>query len=202
MNAIIHKDQLAAFQSWKPETFETPHRTGLSGHLPTAERVERVYQEATEQGYHAGFAEGVAAGREHAARIAALVKGVEAELATLDQGVAEDLLQLALGIARQVVTTALAVKPELLIPLVREAVQNLPYAGSAANLLLNPDDAALIKSALGEQLAQGGMKIIEDRAIARGGCRIESAGSTIDAALSTRWQRVLEAMGADPAWLG
>jgi len=35
----------------------------------------------------------------------------------------------------------------------------------------------------------------------RGGCRIESANSEIDATLDVRWKRIVAALGRDDAWL-
>jgi flagellar assembly protein FliH len=199
--AAITRDEDAALQRWQPDTFEASPRAQRQTNLPTAESVERVYQQATEQGFQAGYTEGLAAAREHGARMAALLSGLQGEFTALDQNIAEQLLQLALTVAKQVLTTALNVRPELIIPLVKEAVQSLAASGAPASLSLNPEDAALVREALGEHLQHGAVKIIEDRGMARGGCRLHSAGSTIDAAVETRWQRVVEAIGADAAWL-
>jgi flagellar assembly protein FliH len=197
----ITRDQEAALKRWQPDTFAASAQAQRKTNLPTAESVERVYQQATEQGYQAGYTEGYAAAREHGARIAGVLAGLTGEFAVLDQHIAEQLLQLALSVANQVLTTALAVKPELIVPLVREAVQSLAASGAPASLNLNPEDAALVKDALGEHLQHGGVRILEDKSIARGGCRLHSAGSTIDAAIDTRWRRVVEAIGTDTAWL-
>jgi flagellar assembly protein FliH len=201
MSSTITKDQVNALKRWTPDSFEAPHRVMMPGQLPTAERVEQIYQQATEQGYQAGYTLGFAAARDQGERMAALVTDLRNEFTELDQAVAQDLLQLALAIANQVLTTALAVKPELIVPLIREAVQGLAHSGAPASLTLNPHDAELVRETMGEYLQHGGVKVIEDKALARGGCRLHSAGSTIDAAVETRWKRVVEAIGTDTAWL-
>ena len=35
----------------------------------------------------------------------------------------------------------------------------------------------------------------------RGGCRVETANSQIDASLATRWKRVVSSIGQDNSWL-
>ncbi len=201
MNTPITKDQASQLKRWQLDSFEAPRGVPRRTDLPTAESVERVYQQATEQGYQAGYTEGYAAAREQGNRMAVLLNGLEGEFTALDQNIAHDLLQLALAVAGQVLTTALAVKPELIIPLVKEAVQSLAHSGAPASLTLNPEDAVLVREALGEHLQHGAVKILEDKTLERGGCRLHSAGSTIDAAIETRWQRVVEAIGSDTAWL-
>jgi flagellar assembly protein FliH len=205
MSASITKDQQSELRSWQLNTFEAPPRTLQPTNLPTAERVERVYQQATEQGYQTGYTEGYAKARDCGERLGAVLANLQGELSALDQTVAEDLLRLALTIAGQVLTTALEVKPELIIPLVREAVQSLAHSGAPATLTVNPADAVLVREALSEHLQHGGVKVLEDKTLARGGCRLHSAGSTIDAAVGTRWQRVVESIGSqlanEAAWL-
>jgi len=50
-------------------------------------------------------------------------------------------------------------------------------------------------------LSHSGWKILEDTRMARGGCRVETANSQIDATLPSRWQRVLAAIGQEGSWL-
>ena len=201
MTAQITKDTEEALERWKLRHFEAPPRHLQPTSLPTAERVERVYQQATEQGYQAGYTEGFAKAREAGERVAQLVTKLEREVGSLDQTIAENLLHLALTVARQVLTTALDVKPELIVPLAREAVQGLAHSGAPATLTLHPDDAALVREAIGEHLEHSAVRILEDKALTRGGCVLHSAGSTIDASVETRWKRVIESIGADPGWV-
>ena len=63
------------------------------------------------------------------------------------------------------------------------------------------DDATLLRTSMGEQLLQTGWKVFEDNQIERGGCRVETAHSQIDATLPKRWQRIVASIGQDNAWL-
>ncbi len=181
--------------------------------LPTADEIERMHIEAHEQGYAAGHAEGYAAGlaaghneglvsaQASAAKIDALMGSLQQSLATLDQQVANRLLATAVEIASQVLRQSLRVKPELLLPVVREAVATLYPHGGHPTLFAHPDDAALIRTHLGEQLAHSNWRIIDDATLSVGGCRVEVGASEVDATFETRWQRVIEAIGIGPEWL-
>lgn len=79
----------------------------------------------------------------------------------------------------------------------REALQQFPQ--NNAMIHLHPDDTALIREYLGEQVAHMGHRLIEDDAISRGGCLIEASGSELDATVETRWKRILSNLGRDDA---
>jgi len=169
--------------------------------LPTAADIERMHVEAHEQGYAAGYAEGIASARASAAQIDALMTSLQQSLNDLDQHVAEQLLATAVEIASQMLRQSLRVKPELLLPVVREAIATLyPHTGHPV-LFAHPDDAALIRTQLGEQLAHNNWRIIDDATLSAGGCRVEVGSSEIDATLETRWRRVIDAIGISPEWL-
>ena len=169
--------------------------------LPTAAEIERIHDEAHAQGYSAGYAEGMAGARENAERIEAMLASLDDAVGNLEQQVADQLLATALEIARQVLRQSLAVKPELILPVVREAVAALHLESGRPALLLNPGDAALIRAQLGESLAHNNWRIIDDPAMTPGGCRVELGESEVDASMETRWKSIVETLGAKSDWL-
>lgn len=219
MSGFIPKEKLTAYQRWElaafdeaekaaaeaaaavPETAPAMGEAAAAVALPTAEEVERIHREAHEAGYAAGYEEGAVAARDEAQQLAALGERLRGDLQTIDQDVSEQLLALAVEIAGQVLRQSLQVRPELLLPVVREAVASLSLHHGHPALFLNPADAELVRRHLGEQLAHNGWRIIEDGDIAAGGCRIEAGASEVDATLQTRWRRVLEAIGTSAEWL-
>jgi flagellar assembly protein FliH len=186
--------------------------------LPTAEEVERIYQQARDEGYAAGrkegydagyaegqtagYAEGKARGDQEAARLTALGVSFAAALDSLEQQMAGDLLSLALTMTKQMLRETLRIKPEALLPAVQEAMGGLlPNAGHPT-LTLHPDDAALVREHLASDLAQLPWRIVEDGKMERGGCRVESDSGEVDATLESRWKSLNEALGRDDNWNG
>jgi flagellar assembly protein FliH len=181
--------------------------------LPTAADIERMHDEARKLGYAEGYAEGQSAGYTagHAeglaeaqgvtARIAEILGSLEQAVGGVEQQVAGELLDTAVEIAGRVLCQSLKVKPELLLPIVREAVDALPLGSGHPMLLAHPDDAALIRAHLGDQLAHNGWQIVDDPSLTRGGCRVELGASEVDATLETRWKRVLDSIGISRDWL-
>ncbi len=213
MSGFIPKEKLTAYQRWELAAFDEAEQAAASAEatappedepaiaLPTAEEIERIHGEAQASGYAAGLEEGRAEARAEAARIAALHDHLRSQLQEMDQVISEQLLAVAIEIAGQVLRKSLRVKPELLLPAVREAITTLPLHHGHPTLFLNPDDASLIRQHMGDQLNHNGWRIFEDVTIDRGGCRIESGASEVDATLQTRWRRVLDAIGTQADWL-
>lgn len=201
-SSIIPKEQLSAYQRWKLNSFDgvAPDKNPAVV-LPTVEQIERIHQQAREEGHAAGYREGKDQVQTEAERLQMLVKNLDQELQHFDQQVAQDLLTLSLDVARQMLCQALRVRPEFVLTVVQDAIACLPHFNQHAHLVLHPEDATLVRSRLGEQLSHSGWKILEDTRMARGGCRVETANSQIDATLPSRWQRVLAAIGQEGKWL-
>lgn len=170
--------------------------------LPTAADVERIHNEAYEQGYAAGVEEGAAAGQASAARMAELLGQLQSAVDAIDQHIADRLLDTAVEIAAQVVRQSLRIKPELLLPVVREAIHALRTDDASTLVLLaHPDDAALIRKHMGEQLTRSNWQIVDDDTLTPGGCKVELGIAEVDATLQTRWKRTIEAIGVRRDWL-
>jgi flagellar assembly protein FliH len=174
--------------------------------LPTAAEIERIHQQAHDDGFERGKAEGyqagLAAGRAEALgeakRLAYFVARLDESLGKLESAVADELLALAVSLAREVVRQEVAARPESLLQVVREALAQLPHQHAA--IYLHPEDASLLRSYLGDQLAHAGHRIHEDLKLARGDCVIEAGGTQVDATVAMRWQRVLAGLGLDTPW--
>jgi flagellar assembly protein FliH len=185
--------------------------------LPTAEELEAIrasaYDEGHAEGMEAGQAEGHAAGYEEGLALGRAAAAEELEhlrqLATsfgaavteADDAISNDVLELALHLARGMVRTAFDVKPDLILPVVREAIDYLPNLQQPALLMLHPEDALIVRSGIGHELDKSGWRIVEDESIARGGCRVDTASNQIDAQIASRWQRLTHALGKNIEWL-
>jgi flagellar assembly protein FliH len=182
------------------------------------EELEAIREAARQQGYaegheaglatgHAsGYEDGLALGRAEAAAELTHLQGIAVEFGNAvtqaDEAIAADVLELALHLAKSMVRTAFEVRPELILPVVREAVDYLPTLQQPALLVLNPEDALIVRDSLGHELEKTGWRIVEDGNVARGGCRIDTASNQIDAQIASRWQRLAHALGRNVEWLG
>lgn len=208
MSSCIISD--VACKPWEMASFEsTPHPVKHSDYpdlsLPTIEQISAIQEQAREEGYQAGRAEGYAAGAQDAAREAARLGGIAeafaSELGRADEAISQQVVDLSLDFARAILKTALAVQPELILPIVKEAVRYLPGVQKATLLYLHPEDAVLVRDKMGDHLDKLGWLLTDDAELERGSCRVETANNQIDAALSTRWQRLAAALGKDSSWL-
>jgi len=190
--------------------------------LPSVEELEAMREAARQEGFaqgleegraqghgegHAqGYAEGAEAGQREAAAELEQMRQVAASfgdaIAQADETISRDVLELALRLARGMVRTGFDVRPELILSVVRDAIDQLPVLQQPAVLTLHPQDAELVRHGMAEELSKGGWRIIENGSIARGGCRVETATNQIDAQAAARWNRLTHALGANVGWLG
>ena len=190
--------------------------------LPSVEEIEAMREAARQEGYlqglqegrEQGYAEGRAQGYADGAEAGQIESAAELEnmrsvaatfgdaVAAADETIAADVLELALRLARGMVRTAFDVRPELIVPVVREAIGYLPVLQQPALLSLHPEDALIVRQGMADELTKGGWRIIEDASIARGGCKVETASNQIDAQAQARWHRLTHALGANVEWMG
>lgn len=222
------KELQSAYQRWEMASFGDNRPSTLARNAPppaaaappppelippTEEEIAAIRAAAHEDGEaigfeagsNAGYIDGLERGRAEAAEELAHLRTISSTfakaLADADEVIANDVLDLALQLARGMLRAALPVKPELMLPIVRDAIAYLPIVQQPAVLMLNPMDVDLVRSAMGEDIDKGGWRVIEDASIERGGCKIDTASNQIDAQCESRWLRLNQALAKDVDWL-
>lgn len=219
---VIPKEQLTAYQRWElgglesgqsPSAQATPvperQEEAVAVALPTAEQLERIHQQAWQEGYRLGREEGHKAGYEtgiqdarvYLERLRLLAEAMDADRLRQDEQLAREVLELALSIAQQVVRTSLKVKPMLMLTAVREAMANLPALTGHTRLVVHPEHAPFVRECLANEYAHLAWKVVEDPALEAGGFRVENAHSEMNASMEVRWRDIVTALGADASWL-
>jgi flagellar assembly protein FliH len=212
---LVPKEQLSAYQRWEMASFEEKQTTSVQIvappliALPTADDVATVLENARLEGYAAGLEEGRVTGlaetkialKEALLPLQELAESFNEALRTADEAIAQDALDLALDLAKAMLKNALSVQPELILPIVKEAIHYLPSLKQPAILTLHPADAAIVIEQIGEDLTKSGWRIAGDMQVERGGCRVETASNQIDASATTRWLRIAESLGKQSDWL-
>lgn len=223
MSRVIPKEQLTAYQRWElgsfdsasvePEPVETPPppepEPVLSVPLPTAEDIERIQQEAWQEGHdlgfkegrEAGYKEGFASGEADVERLRQLADAFAVENLRQDEAISREVLDLALQVARQILRATLQAKPEGILDVVREALQSLPTLSGHHKIVAHPDDVPIVNDWLAREYSHLPWKVVEDAKLSRGGFRIESAHSELDATLETRWREIVSCLGSDTQWM-
>ena len=65
---------------------------------------------------------------------------------------------------------------------------------------VNPSDYPLVQEGAGEELRAREAQLLPDPDVPRGGCRVDSDISSVDASLASRWQQAAAAMGQASLW--
>ncbi|MBB3225594.1 flagellar assembly protein FliH [Luteibacter sp. Sphag1AF] len=205
LTSILARERVEQYERWefpvvdgidaapandpKVEVDEGPHR-------PTVAEIEAIERQAREEGFNAGLAEGRAtAHRElqaQVARLEALYAAATRPLADLDADVAADLAQLATVIAERVLGYEIATAPERIVDVVRQSVDTLPAGTRHLKIHLHPLDAAIVRDH--RSAADHEWVVVEDPALQRGDCRLESESSRLDARVRTRLAAVIDAV--------
>jgi flagellar assembly protein FliH len=156
-----------------------------------------VEREAWEKGYAEGREAAVATVRQEqqaasleldrrVQNLAAILDFMSKPIAALDKEVQRQLVLLAGAIARQIVRRELKTSPDEIVAVIRDAVALLPLNAREVRVHLNPEDAKLVRSRLAEASGERAWTIAEDPIISRGGCRVSSESSSVDAQLEQR----------------
>jgi flagellar assembly protein FliH len=224
LSSIIPKEQMTAFERWELASFD-PHPGDKIDTKTMFADLDNLRQKARDEGHteghDAGYAKGHATGystgyttgydeayaagiqqaRTESAQINTLLQNLEDALHQVDEHLAQSLLDLSLEIAHKMTGEYLRVNPEIIAKIVSEAINTLPHFNQNAHLILHPEDAILLEKQIGEQLSHAGWKIFPDARINRGGCRVETANSHVDATIELRWKRIVDSIGQDKSWL-
>jgi len=194
----------ARAQAWVPPEVSGP----VMGRGRRVDDLDAIGREAWEAGFAAGREAGAAAAlKEQQARLAELERRVQRlgtildfmarPLQELDAQVERQLGLLAGAIARQVVRREIRMEPGQIVAVIRETVALLPAATRDVRVHLHPDDAALVRERLREPGADAAWSIVEDPVLSRGGCRVTTENSTIDARVEQRLGSAIAAVLGD-----
>ena len=193
-------NQATAFEQWEVVELAASAKGTTPAEDAEAE-LARLREAARAEGYAEGMTAGRVEGEQACSRIKQLVDSFGNTLDNFDFRLADMVLELALDVARQVVAGELAAHPERILDVVNLALKQMAETSREARLLLNPEDAALVRPHLEQVLDKNRLRIVEDVRIVRGGCLIETSQGDLDATLPARWRAVVQVLGSNRNWL-
>lgn len=202
MSAVLNRDNLVAFQRWLPPEMGAQVAEPAPAEpvmQPTVRDLEALEQQAREEGFAAGHAEGMAAARDlmnsRMAKLDALLESAARPLHAMDELVELELARLAMTVARQVLAHELRTAPDLVVEAVRQAALALPAATGNLRVRLHAEDLALLRSL---DAAEEHWQLLADPTLQRGDCMLETDRSRLDARVETRLAAVVDAvLGAE-----
>ena len=178
--------------------------------------LQQAAQEAREQAFAEGYAHGHETGakevrdaleattiqhnNELAERMAQVLKTMAEDLLDKEQDMARQILELSCEIARQVVRQEIRTNPQMLRPVIGEALEMIVDDGLPASVHMNPDDLARMHDALKETLGENAPDFVGDASIAPGGCIVHTPSTTVNASVEKRWARAVGNLGLSIEW--
>jgi flagellar assembly protein FliH len=170
--------------------------------------LDAIEREAWDKGFGAGREAGITAARreqqtqldqaaQRVQRLGEILDYMARPITELDEEVQRQLALLAVAIARQLVRRELKTNPDEVVAVVRETIALLPMSAREVRVHLHPEDAKLVRERLSEVSAERLWSIAEDPLLSRGGCRVTSENSSVDAQLDKRLGAAVVAMLGD-----
>ena len=184
------------------ERWDVPAIDGSDGRgLVTAGQLQNLQKAAYDEAYEAGLEAGRKAGEQETmrrvARLDQLLIALARPFDELDDMVEKQLAELSIAVAKQLFRREIQIEPGHVIGVVREAIQLLPATARDITIYLHPADAKLVLESLSPTDGERAWKVVEDPLIDRGGCKVSTENSRIDAQAETRFRAVISAITGD-----
>jgi flagellar assembly protein FliH len=186
---------------WQLPTVEGPIISRRTDQTVNSDPYERANQS---RGYQAGMAAARAETqaqieqlKSRVSRLDAILKLLSRPLEELDSVVEKQLTLLAVTVGKQILRRELRTDPAQIVAVIRESVARLPVAARDIRVQLHPEDAAVVRENLAATTADRAWTIVEDPALARGGCLVRTDSSQIDARIDSRVNAIVAAALGD-----
>lgn len=221
---FIPREEVQSFAAWNPDAFQgamNAQRAPISAPAPTPSQqaapepapppqpdLQEQLHAARQSGYQDGYRDGMAAldafkksfAQQMSAQLGQLVQNFDADFRALEDEMAATLARCAVELARQVVRSEITQRPEHIAKVAHDAVEALQLSARHVRVRVNPSDYPLVQEGAGEELRAREAQLLPDPDVPRGGCRVDSDISSVDASLASRWQQAAAAMGQASLW--
>ncbi|VAW52178.1 hypothetical protein MNBD_GAMMA05-691 [hydrothermal vent metagenome] len=201
MSKIINCKERKDCQPWRAPVLNISEEDVFDYKLSDAEKnthntqQQKIRQQAYEKSYAKGYMEGLEKGqkeiREQTQYLQSLMATLAMPLPDLDEQLVNEMVQLCMLVVKQLVRRELKTSPGEVVAVIKEALNSLPDVTGDVTLELHPEDSELIRSSMLQPGNEAHWRIVEDPLLTRGGCRVKTNTSRIDATVENRLNSVI-----------
>ena len=163
-------------------------KKSLGTGLPTAEDIENIYLQARKEGFAEGYAAGTEAARadidSRINTMTGFVKILQEPYKQISDDVIDTIKHIAIIIAGQIIRREITSDENNIIAAIKKSLLLVDEIDRPMTIHLNPNDLSTAMEYLSS--VEGNVKFIEDVTISRGGCKIDTAMSIIDATIESQ----------------
>lgn len=187
----------AAFTNWHPRNLYVESE----GSQPLPEELR---EHARQEGYAAGYTEGLAAGQKEAklqgeklvVQLMALIEDLDQPFRRSELNVSEYLLSVLQFTCKTILRRELSADAEHITGTLERALDLLAGERGQVTVYLHPDDVSVVRGHLADETDD--LKIKEDSQMIRGGCRVERRESMVDATIESQLRNLIMDMASVP----
>jgi len=189
-----------AAQRVAPGVPATMPALGGAAPAPVAVTAAQIEQEIFAKGFAQGQQTAAAAAQQETAALAKKLAATLDDLMRVRNEMIrhteKQMVQLALAVARRVVHREVSIDPNVLVTMMRVALERVSDS-ARVTVRLHPTDHQSIAAALAEAGTSDQVTVTADGRLARGACRIESEYGDIDAGVDAQIQEIARALLGD-----
>jgi len=160
-------------------------------------RAAQIEKEAYDKGFAAGQQEGNELVAAKGVEAAALLESIQEERKSLYGKYEADIVELLKAMVEKIVNHEVSVNPRVIPACLRMALSHV-IENSVVKVHINSEDFSRIRELglVNQELLEGfkQLELIEDQAISRGGCLLETEFGEIDATIETTKGKLFEAI--------
>jgi len=170
---------------------------GGAAPAPVAVTPAQIEQEIFAKGFAQGQQSAAAAAQQETAALAKKLAATLDDLMRVRNEMIrhteKQMVQLALAVARRVVHREVSLDPNVLVTMMRVALERVSDSARVA-VRLHPADHQSVAAALAEAGTSDQVTVTADARLARGACRIESEYGDIEAGVDAQIQEIARAL--------
>jgi len=202
----INKETLiqtsTAFERWELpallEQEEIDKEAQLVEQLPTLEEIEKIREDAYQEGYEAGKKKGTCDGLKNGEKltqqkISLLVSAFGQPLQEQDDRLEKVLLDMTIQLTTAIIRRELSIDSETVTKIILEVFEYVEAEEEKFRIQLNPADVKGVAYFLEKQYeGEANYQLISDNQVNQGGCIIRSDAHYVDAQIETLIDKMLE----------